>query len=66
MSEHRTTMRWTRSTYCASANCVEVARASHSVQVRDSKDPEGRRLVLPVEVWREFVERVKRGDLDHT
>jgi hypothetical protein len=65
MSEHRT-LHWVRSTFCAGSNCVEVARTSRTVHVRDSQDPEGQQLVLPVEVWREFVERVKRGDLDHT
>jgi Domain of unknown function (DUF397) len=66
MSEHRTTLHWVRSTFCGNNTCVEVARTPRTVHVRDSKDPEGRQLVLPVDVWREFVERVKRGDLDHT
>ena len=66
MSEHNTTLHWVRSTSCAATNCVEVARTSRTVHVRDAKDPAGRHLVLPVEVWREFVESVKRGDLDHT
>jgi hypothetical protein len=66
MSEHNITLRWVRSTFCAATNCVEVARTSRTVHVRDAKDPEGRALVLPVEAWRAFIESVKRGDLDHT
>jgi len=66
MSEHRPTLRWLRSTFCSSGTCVEVARTSRTVHIRDAKDPEGPRLALPVEAWREFIERVKSGDLDHT
>jgi hypothetical protein len=66
MSEHGTTLHWVRSTFCSSNGCVEVASTSRTVHVRDTKDPEGPQLVLPVEAWREFIERVKRGDLDHT
>jgi len=65
MSEHSTILRWVRSTFCSTGTCVEVARTSRTVHVRDSKDPEGQHLVLPAEAWQEFVERVKRGDLDH-
>jgi hypothetical protein len=66
MSEHGTILSWAHSTFCSTGACVEVARTPRTVHVRDSKDPEGQHLVLPVDVWREFVERVKRGDLDHT
>jgi hypothetical protein len=65
MSEHSTSLRWRRSTYCSSGGCVEVAKAPQTVRVRDAKDPEGPSLVVSVEAWREFVASVKRGDLDH-
>jgi hypothetical protein len=61
-----TTPDWHRSTYCSTGTCVEVARTPETVLVRDAKDPEGPHLALPVGAWREFVERVKDGDLDHT
>jgi hypothetical protein len=65
MSEHGTTLHWQRSTYCSSNGCVEVARTSDTVHVRDTKDPEGPRLTVPVDAWREFIASVKRGDLHH-
>jgi hypothetical protein len=65
MSGHQIPLRWQRSSYCSNGGCVEVARESRTVHVRDTHDPEGDRLVLSVEAWREFIGRIKRGDLDH-
>ena len=65
MSEHGSSLRWQRSSFCSSGGCVEVARESRSVHVRDTHDPEGTHLVVPVEAWRDFINRIKRGDLDH-
>jgi hypothetical protein len=65
MSEHSPGLRWQRSSFCSSNGCVEVARTQRSVHVRDTKDPEGPRLDVPVEAWREFIASIKRGDLDH-
>ncbi len=48
-------------------NCVEVAQLrGASVGIRDSKDNNiaGRVLVLAPDDWREFVQRVKRGQFD--
>jgi hypothetical protein len=65
MSEQDATLRWKQSTYCASSSCVEVAHTHRTVHVRDTKDPEGPQLVVPVEAWRELIASIKRGDLDH-
>ncbi|CAL9581914.1 DUF397 domain-containing protein [Streptomyces sp. Tu 3180] len=51
---------WFRSSYSDSSNpndCVEVAIASGSVHVRDSKAPDGPRLTLTTAAWSRFVAR---------
>ncbi|MFI0350418.1 DUF397 domain-containing protein [Actinomadura sp. 9N407] len=40
-------------------NCIEVARSSRDVAVRDSKDPEGPRLLLGRAAFRVLVARLK-------
>jgi Domain of unknown function (DUF397) len=48
---------WRKSSYSGqSGNCVEVARNLPGlVAVRDSKEPDGARLVVSHEVWRALV-----------
>ena len=48
---------WRKSSYSSqSGNCVEVARnLSGLVAVRDSKEPDGARLVVSRETWRAFL-----------
>jgi hypothetical protein len=42
--------------------CVEVARnLTHTVAVRDSKDPDGPKLVLSPDGWRVFMAGLKAG-----
>jgi hypothetical protein len=46
-------------------NCVEVARNLQGiVAVRDSKDPDGPKLVCSPEDWRAFTASVKAGRFD--
>ncbi|MGI5164909.1 DUF397 domain-containing protein [Spirillospora sp. CA-253888] len=45
-------------------DCVEVAKLVHDVAVRDSKDPDGGRLAFGAAAWRDFAERVRRGEHD--
>ena len=55
---------WRKSSYSASngGQCVEVAHAlPAAVMVRDSRDPDGARLILPPAAWAAFVDRVKRA-----
>lgn len=49
------TVMWRKSTRSADTNCVEVAAVSDVVLVRDSKDPDGPRLILPTSTWQEFL-----------
>jgi len=52
---------WHKSSYSGqSGNCVEVARNLPGlVAVRDSKAPDGARLVVPRETWRVFIRSVR-------
>jgi hypothetical protein len=58
---------WRKSSYSGASggNCVEVAQfADPAIAVRDSKDPEGPRLVLTSDKWHAFVTDVKSGDFN--
>jgi hypothetical protein len=52
---------WQTSSYSSqSGNCVEVARNLPAlVAVRDSKEPDGARLVVSVEAWQVFMRKVR-------
>jgi Domain of unknown function (DUF397) len=41
--------------------CVEVAQLRTLVAVRDSKAPDGPKLVFPTADWRAFTDEVKAG-----
>jgi hypothetical protein len=46
-------------------NCVEIAsNLPGIVAVRDSKDPNGPRLVFTPSAWDAFTARVRNGDFD--
>ncbi|TDD65440.1 DUF397 domain-containing protein [Actinomadura darangshiensis] len=46
--------------------CVEVADLAAAVAVRDSKDPDGPKLVFGPSAWQAFASQVKNGVLDLT
>lgn len=52
---------WRKSSHSSqSGNCVEVARNLPGlVAVRDSKDPDGARLVISPEAWQVFKRKVR-------
>jgi len=52
---------WQKSSYSSqSGNCVEVARNLPGlVAVRDSKEPDGERLVVSMEAWQVFMRKVR-------
>jgi hypothetical protein len=54
---------WRKSSYSSqSGNCVEVAtNMPGTVAVRDSKHPEGPRLLIPATEWRAFVRGLRAG-----
>ena len=58
---------WRKSSYSSGngGNCVEVARNLPSVvAVRDSKDPDGPKLMFSRAVWRAFTAAVQDGEFD--
>ena len=57
---------WRKSSHSGSegGTCVELADLSAAVGVRDSKNPEGPRLVFSRRELGSLVARVKSGDLD--
>ena len=54
---------WRKSSYSSqSGNCVEVAaNMPGTVAVRDSKHPEGPRLLIPAAEWRAFLRVLAAG-----
>jgi hypothetical protein len=52
---------WRKSSYSGqSGNCVEVARNLPGlVAVRDSKEPDGAKLVISREAWRVFIQAAR-------
>ena len=56
---------WRKSSYSNGNGgaCVEVARnLPGAVAVRDSKDPEGPKLVFSLDEWRSFTAGMKAGE----
>jgi hypothetical protein len=56
---------WRKASYSGTngGGCVEVASGlPRSVAVRDSKDPDGPRLVFTTTDWQAFTDRVKAGE----
>lgn len=42
--------------------CVEVRRYAGTIQVRDSKNPDGPVLCFPLDEWAAFVDAVSKGE----
>ena len=57
---------WRKSSYSPNGGntCVETAMAGPLVAVRDSKDPDGPRLIFTPGHWRAFTGQVKAGEHD--
>jgi len=58
---------WRKSSYSGSngGDCVEVARTRPAaVAVRDSKDPDGPKLLFTPAAWAEFTTSVRTGALN--
>jgi hypothetical protein len=55
---------WRKSSYSGGGNnCVEVAQVdgTSAVAVRDSKNPDGGRLIFGAGAWEAFITGIKRG-----
>jgi hypothetical protein len=56
---------WQKSTYSGSngGQCVEVARNLPGiVAIRDSKNPDGPKLIVSPDAWRAFASSVRQGE----
>jgi hypothetical protein len=50
----------------SSGNCVELAKLpTGMIAVRDSKNPDGPRLLFTDGEWRAFVDGMSKGEFDH-
>ncbi len=54
-------LRWRKSSFSESGNCVEVTTQDESVLIRDSKNPKGGTLSVSSSAWREFIQTVGRN-----
>jgi hypothetical protein len=63
-----TAARWRKSSHSSGqgGDCVEVADFAPAVAVRDSKDPDGPKLIFGAADWYAFTRRAKRGEHDLT
>jgi len=55
---------WRKSSYSASngGNCIEVARTlPAAIAVRDSKDPDGPKLIFTPQAWAAFTAALRTG-----
>ena len=53
--------KWRKARKCENGGCVEVAGCGHTVQVRDSKNPDGPVLTFTPAAWAVFLADVKRA-----
>jgi Domain of unknown function (DUF397) len=54
-------LRWVKSSYSSTGNCVEVAGQPGRMLVRDTKDQSGPVLGISAEAWRRFTGRIKNS-----
>lgn len=57
-------LNWTKSTFCDSVTCVEVAVSDGVVLVRDSKDPSLAPFAYSINEWTAFIAGVRAGQFD--
>lgn len=55
---------WRTSSYSGGGACVEVAPVARTIAVRDSKDPDGPRLIFSPQDWQRFLGQIGRAAYD--
>lgn len=55
---------WRTAARCNGGVCIEIAGATGSVAIRDSKNPGGPVLLFSSDEWRAFLTGAKEGDFD--
>ncbi|MCM4079399.1 MULTISPECIES: DUF397 domain-containing protein [Paractinoplanes] len=53
---------WRKSSFCASGNCVEVAKVDGQYLLRDSKNPDVPAHAFTGDEWTAFVAGVRAGE----
>jgi uncharacterized protein DUF397 len=58
--------RWHKSSRSGGSggDCVEVANLAHVIAVRDSKNPDGPKLLIDAAGWRMFTDQIKANEHD--
>jgi hypothetical protein len=59
---NRLTGCWRKSSACSETECVEARIMNSTVQVRNSREPQGPILVFTFEEWQAFLEGVARDE----
>jgi hypothetical protein len=65
MASDFSTVNWRKSTHSGqdeNSDCVELAAVEEQVAIRDSKDPNGPKLMLTASQWHALTARLKNGD----
>ena len=55
-------VKWQKSSRCATSSCIEVAKVSDGYLVRDSKNPDNAPLSFTPAEWDAFVAGVNAGE----
>jgi hypothetical protein len=57
---------WRKSSHSSTngGECVELAVISHEIGIRDSKNPNGPRLIIPPAAFQRFVNEIRNGRHD--
>jgi hypothetical protein len=58
-------LNWRHSSFCNGGDCVEIAASEGLVAIRSSGTPDGQALTFPARSWQQFIEEVKRGELNY-
>jgi hypothetical protein len=53
------TLTWQKSSHSKKLECIEVARTTTAVAVRDSKDPNGPTLLIPTATFARFLHSLR-------
>ena len=61
MGDHISSANWRKSSYSGGngGDCVEVATLSNGIAVRDSKDPDGPKLIFTPAAWTAFTQTLR-------
>lgn len=57
-------LKWRRSKWRNAGNCVEAAGFGEVIKVRSSAEPGGVTLAVDLEVWRDFISRLRAERFD--